>query len=141
MFYSCVCSINGGAIYFNSQNSSLRMICANCCSSTYGYFSYLKALQMYQVEYLSVSNCSHTTSGRVPIYLSLGNERIDNTNSSMNNVYEGSGIDIDSPSSFTSSYCTFSNNKVSHSICISIYSTITLSISYAKNVHNNSSSQ
>jgi len=43
--------------------------------------------------------------------------QINNTNSSSNNVYMGSGIVICSLSSFTSSHCTFSNNKVSHSIC------------------------
>jgi len=32
MFYNCVCSNNGGAIYFDSSNSCLRMICANSCS-------------------------------------------------------------------------------------------------------------
>ena len=32
IFYNCVCSQNGGAIYFSSSNSCLRMICANSCS-------------------------------------------------------------------------------------------------------------
>jgi len=32
MFYNCVCSSYGGAIYFYSSNSYLRMICANSCS-------------------------------------------------------------------------------------------------------------
>ena len=121
MFYNCVCSNYGGAIYFSSSNSSLSMICANSCScgaSYVGHFAYLYASQMNHVEYLSVSNCSHTTSGYCPIYLESGDQRVDNTNSSINNAYRYSGILIYSPSSFTSSHCTFSNNKVSHSICI-----------------------
>jgi len=63
MFYNCSCSLNGGAIYFSSANSSLRMICANRCScgsSSYGHFAYLIASQANQVEYLSVSFCPHT---------------------------------------------------------------------------------
>jgi len=145
IFYNCVCSDWGGAIYFFSSNSYLRMICANSCScgATYtGHFAILSASQVNQVEYLSVSNCSHTTSGYYSIELYTGNQRVDNTNSSMNNAELVSGIDISSPSSFTSSHCTFSNNKVSHSICIHFYSTSgTISMSYANIVHNNSPSQ
>jgi len=139
MFYNCVCSNWGGAIYFSSSNSYLRMICANSCScGTHGHFAYLSTSQVNQVEYLSVSNCSHTTDGRYSIRLDSGNQRVDNTNSSVNNVYQGSGINIESPSSFTSSQCTFSNNKVSHSICILFSSTSgTISMSYANIVHNN----
>jgi len=119
MFYNCVCFNDGGAIYFSSYNSSLRMICANSCSASSGYhFALLLASQVNQVEYLSVSNCSHTTSGWCSIELSSGDQRVDNTNSSMNNAAQTSGILIDSPSLFTSSHCTFSNNKVSLNVCI-----------------------
>ena len=65
------------------------MICANSCScgvSFVGHFAYLSASQVNQVEYLSVSNCSHTTSGYYSIRLDNGNQRVDNTNSSMNNA-------------------------------------------------------
>ena len=59
----------------------------------------------------------------------------------MNNVIQGSGIWINSPSSFTSSQCTFSNNKVSEGICIYFYSTSgTVSMSHSNIVHNNSPS-
>jgi len=37
MFYNCVCSNWGGAIYFSSSNSYLRMICANSCSCGASY--------------------------------------------------------------------------------------------------------
>jgi len=141
IFYNCVCSNCGGAIYFSSSNSSLRMICANSCSASYGHFAYLSCSQMNQVEYLSVSNCSHTTSGERTIFLHSGDQRVDNTNSSMNNAYRFSGIIIYSPSSFTSSHCTFSNNKVFEWICIVFYSTTgIISMSYANIVHNNSPS-
>ena len=144
MFYNCVCSSSGGAIYFKSSNSYLRMICANRCScgtNCAGHFAYLRASLVNKVEYLSVSNCSHTTSGSYPIYLRSGNQRVDNTNSSMNNAVFVSGIYIYSSSSFTSSHCTFSNNKVSQNICIWIQSSSdTVSISYSNIVHNNSPS-
>ena len=89
MFYNCVCSQNGGAINFASSNSCLRMIYANSCScgvGSFGHFTYLSASRMNQVEYLSVSNCSHTTSGYSSIDVFNGDQRVDNTNSSMNNA-------------------------------------------------------
>jgi len=144
MFYNCVTSDHGGAIYFNSLNSCLRMICANRCScgnQCCGLFGYLIASQVNKIEYLSVSHCYHTaTNGRYPIYLRLGDQRVDNTNSSMNNAYLGSGISFRSPSSFTSSHCTFSNNKVTSSNCLE-FDTGTISMSSANIVHNNSPNQ
>jgi len=144
LFYKCVCSLSGGAIYFNSSNSCLRMICANSCSGgtfSGSHFSFLGSSQMNLVEYLSVSNCSFTTSGYHPIHLNYGNQRIDNTNSSMNNAIQTSGIILSSFSSSTSSHCTFSNNKVSQCICIFFYfGSETISMSYANIVHNNSPS-
>jgi len=143
MFYNCICSQYGGAIYFASSNSSsLRMVCANRCScglSNYGPFAYISASQTNHVEYLSASFCSHTFSGYRSFWIQSGNQRVDSTNSSMNYVFQVSSIYIQSPSSFSSSFCTFSNNQASSNICIYIYSTSgTLLISYSNIVHNNS---
>jgi len=144
MFYNSVCTEKGGAIYFYSSNSCLRMICANSCScgaSYGGQFARLIATQVNQVEYLSISNCSHTTSGWYSIWLNSGYQRVDNANSSMNNAIQCSGVLIYSPSSYSSSHCTFSNNKVSDNMCILFYSTSgTISMSYANIIHNNSPS-
>ena len=144
MFYNCVCSGNGGAISFSSYNSCLRMICAHSCScggTFFGHFAGITAHNVNEIEYLSVSNCSHTTSRYYPIILYFGNQRADNTNSSMNNAEYYSGIGTWLPSSFTSSHCTFSNNKVSNGVCIHFHSTSgTTSMSYANIVHNNSPS-
>ena len=141
MFYNCVSS-SAGAIYFSSSNSYLRMICANRCScdaqASY-HFAYIFVSLVNQVEYLSVSNCSHTSSGYTSFCLRFGNQRVDNTNSSMNNAIKTSGIWIYLPSSFTSIHCTFSNNMISSRICIYLYSDSgTVSMSYANIVHNNS---
>ena len=140
MFYNCICSFDGGAIIFSSTNSYLRMICVNrCLASSWYHFAWIKASQANHVEYLSITNCSHTTSGYYPIGFDNGNQRVDNTNISMNNAYQGSGIHIFSPSLFTSSHCTFSNNKVIQSICILLHSISgIISMSHANIVHNNS---
>ena len=59
----------------------------------------------------------------------------------MNTAKRYSGICIDYPTSITSSFCTFSNNKVSQSRCVSISSSSgIISISFANIVHNNSPS-
>jgi len=144
MFYNCTCSERGGAIYFNSRNSYLRMICANSCScgaSYQGHFAFLQASQVNQVDFLSKTNCSHSKSGYYSLYMYTGNEIVDNTNNSMNNANMGSGILIWSTTSFTSSHCTYSNNKVSDSRCIYIISESgTISLLYNNIVHNNSPS-
>ncbi|OGO84712.1 MAG: hypothetical protein A2Y24_01980 [Clostridiales bacterium GWE2_32_10] len=96
MFYNCIAN-NGGAIWYNSLNSFLRKICANRCScgaKNYAHFAILYASQENQMEYLSVSYCSHTTFGKYTIYIESGNQRVYNTNSSMNKALELSGIGI-----------------------------------------------
>jgi len=144
MFYNCLCSNEGGAIYFDSSNSFLRMICACGCKFgdyIWGQFANIYSSLENQVEYLSLSCGPIFSSGFCPIFIKSGNQRVYNTNSSMNNVHSYSGIGINSPLSFTSSYCSFSNNKVANSICINIfYSTYEVLLSYMNIVHNNSPS-
>ena len=139
VFFNCF-ALNGGAIYFSSSDSYIRMICANRCSaSNYAHFAYIIAFHENLVEYLSESNCSYTTSGYWSIRLESGEQRVDYTNNSMNNAQYYSGIVITTPSLFTSSHCTFSNNKVSHYVCIYFHTTSgTISISFANIVKNNS---
>ena len=75
MFYSWLSSYSGGAIYFNSLYSKLRMICANMCSagsSGNGHFAYLFSLNENHMDYVSITFCSHNTSGYSPIYIREG---------------------------------------------------------------------
>jgi len=147
MFYNCVAndytaSADGGAIYFSSTSSYLRMICANRCHACSSYhFAYLYASQINHVEYLSVSYCSYSSSGSYSIHLQLGDQRADNLNSSMNNAQYFSGIGIHAPSSFSSSHCTCSNNKANGYVCIYFFSASgSITISSANIVQNNSPS-
>jgi len=139
MFYNCTCSERGGAIYFYSSSLHLRMFCANRCSASIDHFSLCLSTGYNQVEFLSVSSCSHTANGWYPFCLVNGNQGVDNTNSSMNNAYHVSGICIWTPSSFECSHCTFSNNKVSGYICISLSSNPG-TMSSANIIHNDSPS-
>jgi len=115
------------------------MICANRCScgaSSSYHSGYLSASHLNQVEYLSISLCSHSATGYNPIRVHSGNQRFDNTNSSMNSVYMVSGVCISSPTSCKSSHCTFSNNKASDWVFIDSISN-SGSLSSANIVNNN----
>jgi len=98
------------------------MKCDNSYSASYEHFAFL----VNQVEYLLVSNCSHTTTRYFSIILFTGNQSIDNTNSSMNNAIRVSGVGNNN----SSSYCTFSNNKVFNSKCTYFSTSGTISVSY-----------
>ena len=139
IFYNCSSSLAGGALYLSCSNSSLIMICAYRCSSAANHFAFLDASKKNYVEYVSLSYCSYITSGVNPIQLYTGDQIVDSTNSSMNNANQVSGIRIDYSTSFSSSYCTFSNNNVAGYICIYLYSASGI-ISSANIVHNNSPS-
>jgi len=140
VFLSCISNGQGGAIYFSSTNIYLRMVCAYGCSASYCHFAYLNAIMLNHVEYLSVSYCSNTTTGYLTFRISSGNQFVHNINSSINKVNQASGISIFSPSSFSSSLCTFSNNQLS-SVCIYLHSdSNTISMSYSNIVHNSSPS-
>ena len=122
MFYNSACQGFGGAINFDSISSFITFICANkCTANTISHFAYLRASENNVVDYLSVTNCSYLTTGYDPIYVDSGNQRIDNSNYSLNKALENSGMAISMPKTFTSSHCTFSNNKASSGTCIKYY--------------------
>ena len=139
MFFNGIATYSG-AIFFDSYSSVLRMICANRCSaSSHYHYAYIQASKENQIEFLSLSLCSHETSGYMSIFLSLGLQRLDNTNYSLNKAYMSSSIRISSQTLFTSSYCTFMNNIVSYGICF-FFSPNIVTMSYANIIDNNSPS-
>ena len=128
----------GGAIYYQSSISVLKMLCAYKCSSPYCHFGYIEASSINYIEYLSMALCSEFQAGVHPLLFYSGEQRLLSTNSSLNGAHQSSGIDIDSPSSIsTFFYCTFSNNKAADSICIHLYGN-SATLSYFNIVHNNS---
>jgi len=140
MFYNCLCSQKGGAIHFiTSGNYSLKMICANRCTTSnyYGQFAYFEVPNENQIEYLSASSCSNTTTGYSALYLKNGNQCLVNSNISMNSANAYGVIASNYPLCFICSYCTVSNNNVSNKICMYFLSN-NGTISYANIVQNNS---
>jgi len=139
-FYSCSCSSYGGAIFFISSNSDIKKICAHRCSaSSYNHFAYLQGSQDNFVEFLSISYCSPSLSGYTSVCLSGGNQKVFNTNSSMNNANQVSGILNSNLLTHISSFCVFSNDISSNSKCI-FYENDPGTISYTNFVHNTSPS-
>jgi len=140
MFYYCVCSSNGGAVFFDSTNIVAKFICASYCSAVSYNFAYICASENVDINYLSISSCSYTTSGNYALVTGSGHETLDNMNSSLNNAKFTSGILINIPRSFTSSHCTFSDNKVSNYMCIH-FSDKSGIMSFANIIRNNSPSE
>ena len=114
----------GWAINFYSSDFSLRRIyaCRCSCGTSYGgLFGHRIGLNMNQVEYLSISYCSDSGSGYCTIYLLSGHQRVDRTNSSMNKAVRYPIIFFYLPTTLSSSFCTYKNNKILESRCIYIY--------------------
>ena len=138
-FYNSSSVLDGGAIFFYSPSSFLKMICAHRCNAPGKHFAYLWSSQENWVEYLSMSYCSYMDNGIVPLYLYAGNQILDNSNSSMNRGGQISGLGVYYPTSFRSYHCTISNNNVTGEICI-YFSSNKGSMSFANIVHNYSPS-
>jgi len=128
MYYHCTC---------NSKNSNLKMICTSMCSSIVGHYAIIEAVNLNIINYLSVSYSSKNSKGKYPICLKNGNQNAKNSNSSMNQAEETSGIYHLSPLSFESSFCSFSNNQASVGICI-YFNSNSGTMSSINVVHNNS---
>jgi len=123
IFYNCLYSVDGGAIYFQAKYLDMRMVCGNGCSANSQFhFAYNMASQVNQMEYLSILNYSYLRIQYYSIQFDTCSQRMDYRNSSINNAYQCSGIYIYSPSSFTSSYCSFPNNKAENCFCIQFIS-------------------
>jgi len=118
VFFGCISYNKGGAIYFNSLNSAMNLLCAQRCSASQYHFAYLRAKLKNHIEYLSISNCSYVTSGYYSLWLQDGEQRMGLTNFSLNNANQVAGIYVYSSKSFISSYCTISKNQAYEGICI-----------------------
>jgi len=138
-FFNCACSENGGAIYFSSVNSSLKMVCAYKCHASYYPFAFLATTNYNSIVYVSVSSCSNESRGCYSMSLNHGYQVSNNLNSSQNKAGFVSSIRFYGSVSLGCSYSTFSNNRVATSICIEFFEIKCIAKIYFSNiVHNNS---
>jgi len=148
MFYNCMTYRNGGAICFDTCHTFvMKMTCVSRCrtsgTSSSGHFGYLRVYNPSTFEYCSLSSCSYGTTGSWAMLLYLGDQRMYFMNFSMNNAKSGSCFRSYNPNTFIGAYCTFANNIVSDSVCISLYNTysqfrVDAPIHYSNIVNNNS---
>ena len=145
MFFNCTSIKNGGAIYFNCPEGQFgfKFICASQCytsTSNWGQFSivFVSEQNLIYSHYVSISKCSPINGyGNAPISFRNGNQSHYSCNSSLNFVFADSGIQCVNPNPSIISFCTFSNNKGSDRICVSMHAGIqTLQFS---NILNNNS--
>jgi len=116
-FYHCISSSNGGAIYYDSINLVLKMVCANLCSASSYHFALLKSSQSNSVQFLSISCCSNTSTGQWSTRLSLGKQEYSHSNSSLNKANWISSTLFWTQESIHFSFSTISSNQVSGSVC------------------------
>ena len=125
VFFQCSSYMNGGAIYFHSafinSNVEINFVCANNCFTRNGFnyqfgvfLIYNSILNKISLNYLSMNNCSHVSSGTTSIELNYGNISINNFNSTKNNNLQYSSFRLYSPKKSYSIFCTIKDNFVSN---------------------------
>lgn len=137
MFHNCSCFNQGGAIYFNSSLSKIRMVCASRCNGSWYHFALISASQDNKIDFLSLTLCSINANGYFTIEINSGYQTVSNTNSSLNQGYRGTGIRVLNPNSYLSHHCTFSNNVVSNAMCVNFVGG-SGKMSFSNIIHNNS---
>jgi len=137
MFFRCSCSSDGGAIYFESHNSTMKMVCSKMCFASYCHFACIKTTYLNIFDQISYSMCSYIFSGNLPINMYNGIQQLMNLNSSLNHAKECSGLGITYPMTFYCSHCTFFDNKVEKWNCLGLYD-VKGALSYTNIISNNS---
>jgi len=136
-FTCCFCSKDGGAIYFDSINSTITFTCAFNCQSGYGHFAWIESNLINTIDFLSIAKCSNRTEGSFSVMIAYGYQKIENTNSSLNLAKDHSSIKYQWPASLQNSYCTTSNNNASLYTCMRFHKT-NGNVQYSNIIMNNS---
>jgi len=110
VFYNCSSTSDGGAIYVNTKNNTLKMVCAHRCNASRYHFAYLKTLSINDIDYLSFSKCSYGTTGFIVTFIIEGVQNYYNSNCSLNMAMQTCGIAFNNPTFLSSFFCTFSEN-------------------------------
>ena len=131
MFFDCLASGSGGAVYFDcggSGSSIFENICAFKCYSTDTTKSYnfplLRTTNSHNsLLYTSISSCS-PFSGRALQSTRLwnGNQRLLNCNISYNLCSNQPSVYFYSPNTLEVQWCTIANNVATGDYCLQLYS-------------------
>jgi len=130
-------SHSGGAIYFNSINSTLDFVCAYGCKAGIYNFARIITSNIDNLTLVTITSCSNNYEGASPILMDGGHQRTSFVNVSLNyNDFVGI-FTIDNPSSSSLSFISFSHNRILKNEGFGCYRGST-SLSYANIIHNNS---
>jgi len=113
-------SLYGGALFtYGLSKSEIKMCCGSCCSSGYDHFGYIAVISTndHIIYGLSLTKCSSGSQGEDAINIACGYEQITQTNMSNNFANYVAGPLIQNPQGMKMSYCTYSNNRPSQSVC------------------------
>ena len=140
MFYNCLCSTSGGAIYFSSENCTLYKVCAfRITSSSYYHFAYLEVAKTVTIDLLSLSTSSYSSIGDTSLGLRNGDQSFTHSNISYNMARVASTILTKAAGKILFSYFTLADNYVSCCICLQLSQSIG-DVLYANIINNNSPS-
>jgi len=113
-------SLQGGAINAIAKSSTMKMVCAHNCSSTYyGQFCYIESYLLIEFDYLTITTCLENI-GYYTILSQFGDQKIQNSNIS-SNVGFTSGFAACNTEQHMVIYCTFANNHPYNSLIIRTY--------------------
>jgi len=126
LFVNCSSYSHGGAIFLESGGILIQRVCSTLCNtdSGYGQFGYLSVKDSNRNNVLNFTSVSYSankywaTPRYYPTYHLSGIQKVQNTNSSYNSNYHHSGIGIDNPNTYYSSFCTFFSNHAIQYDCI-----------------------
>ena len=147
IFFKCISSLDGGAIYYTSNllgsNVYLNRICANNCSTGLDKSYQFCYIVTYQIgnnscNYLSINFCNTIPNGFTSFYLGRGNISLNNYNSSKNFNKQYSGLYIYMPIFFLGKFCNIINNIVSDSKNIMLYGNSNNKLTFSNILFNNS---
>ena len=141
IFFQCWTSgIIGGAIFLNGLECNFNKICGLYCKSNqYDQFAYIQVLNNKNnfLNYVSISKCYNDSYKYYTLREINGIQNISNMNCSFNFNYEDSGMILSSSNNIFCIYCTFSNNSVTDSTCLSLSGSI-INFYYSNIINNNS---
>ena len=120
IFSNCSCTDSGGAIHFETSNStSMRKICAyRCHSNKYEHFCKVEGTGAKDLSLTSVSYCSYVDQNAYSVTFGKGTLTMIYFNSSNNKANRQTGFYFSWIVSFTSSYGSFYNNTCPQEVCI-----------------------
>ena len=93
-FFSCYCSSSGGAILFDSKDTTISKVSASYNQASKCHFAHFSSANQNYAEYISILFCSSFTNGDYSCRQINGDIKLLSMNSSMNKAYHVRGLEL-----------------------------------------------